>query len=261
MSKELLYHLNGNRNGLFKKWLDHFEGEPRIAWYPSAGEDFRDLMYLHPNYSKLNPAKKEEPKHPDVFLHTDYFPWTRSSFLDSRILYEDKKSQITVDEIEELPKVNLPFDEGIVDFPRKNLASDRVIFLKINVDSRVVGSFNAFVLYIFAENEAFCAKKILPYNGKMSHIIHIRYGGGLGGGGKASGIWLLNILKKVNCEIYISDGVRHRQSGDEEAYRLYPDLAGDESTENLEPIRTINGEAWSNHGDVTWYLVGENNIY
>jgi hypothetical protein len=31
MSKELLYNLNGNRTGEFKKFLDGIIGEPRIA--------------------------------------------------------------------------------------------------------------------------------------------------------------------------------------------------------------------------------------
>ena len=58
MSKELLYNLNGNRTGEFKKFLDGINGEPRIAWYPSAGEDFRALIYLDPSYSKINPATR-----------------------------------------------------------------------------------------------------------------------------------------------------------------------------------------------------------
>jgi hypothetical protein len=54
MSKELLYKINGNRTGEFKKFLDGINGEPRITWYPSAGEDFRALLYLDPSYSKID---------------------------------------------------------------------------------------------------------------------------------------------------------------------------------------------------------------
>ena len=50
MNRELLLNLNGNKTGQLKKFLDVFEGEPRIAWYPSAGEDFRPLLYLHPKF-------------------------------------------------------------------------------------------------------------------------------------------------------------------------------------------------------------------
>ncbi len=50
MSIDLLKHFNGNKVGEFKKLIDSFTEEPRIAWYPSAGQDFRALIYLNGNY-------------------------------------------------------------------------------------------------------------------------------------------------------------------------------------------------------------------
>ncbi|MDR1654359.1 MAG: hypothetical protein LBR96_00065, partial [Treponema sp.] len=66
MSKELLYNLNGNAKGKFKEYLDGFAEKPRIAWYPSAGEDFRALLYLSPNFSE-NLNKEKLPESPDLF--------------------------------------------------------------------------------------------------------------------------------------------------------------------------------------------------
>ena len=83
MNRELLINLNGNKTGQLKKLLDNFEGEPRIAWYPSAGEDFRPLLYLHPKFSNLNRGIRQEPQTPDLFIFTDYFPWKSSKFLTS----------------------------------------------------------------------------------------------------------------------------------------------------------------------------------
>ncbi len=60
MSKELLSNLNGNKSGHLKRFIDEFDGDPRIAWYPSAGTDFRALLYLHPSYSQLHPASQNE---------------------------------------------------------------------------------------------------------------------------------------------------------------------------------------------------------
>ncbi|MFM7758156.1 MAG: hypothetical protein ACKO6J_04405, partial [Crocinitomicaceae bacterium] len=77
---------NGNRRGLFKQFLASFSGNPRIAWYPSAGEDFRALMYLNDAFSLREPCKGIEPAAPDLFLYTDYFPWTFSQFLRTPIL-------------------------------------------------------------------------------------------------------------------------------------------------------------------------------
>jgi len=255
MSKKLLFSLNGNNNGAFRRWLDNFDGEPRIAWYPSAGEDFRDLLYLHPTYSKINPASKPEPQCPDIFLHTDYFPWRTSRFLDHSTIHKDSRTLISVKSIEELPLCELPLDEMIVDFPKGSHATGRVLFLEIEVHSTVLGTFTTPLIYAFVENAAFCADHILPQNSVFSHIVHVRYGGGLGGGGKSNGIWLLNILQQVQCEVFITDSHHSKRSGDERIYNLYPSLAGNEDESKLEPIRVIKSEGWSDHGNVSWNIV------
>ena len=257
MSKELLEALNGTNRGEFKRFLDSCKGNPRIAWYPSAGEDFRDLMYLNPLYSKITPPEFPEPKSPDIFLHTDYFPWDMSRFLDTPEIYDkDGRTKVTVKSIEQLPDCNLPRDRGIVDFPQRNAASGKVVFMNVEIDSHRLGIFTAPVIYVFAENEAFCAKRILKYNAKISHVIHIRYGGGLGGGGKASGVWLENILLDVSCECFITDGHGNLQPGDELAMKLYPKLKGSTSKKPaLRQIRKIDGRFWSEHGDVSWNLL------
>jgi len=258
MSKRMLYSLNGTNNGAFRRWLDNFKGEPRIAWYPSAGEDFRDLLYLHPKFSEIEPTFEPEPESPDIFLHTDYFPWPPPTFLDNRdnrTIHEDDHTKVSVISIEELPACNLPLDNEIVDFVYGGHATGRVLFLEVEIQSDTLGNFNAPVIYAFVENAAFCAKKILPNKGRLSHIIHVRFGGGLGGGGKSTGIWLLNILQEVGCEVFVSDGSYDKQTGDERIYRLYPDLSGNEDTTQLEQIRVIESRRWSGHGDVTWNLV------
>lgn len=255
MSRKLLLNLNGNKNGEFHKWLDEFKGEPRIAWYPSAGEDLRDLLYLHPEYARINQATRPDPQSPDIFLHTDYFPWTTSTFLDSRTVHLDDRTSVTLRTIEELPRCDLPLDKQIVDFPQGSHATGRVLFLRIDIDSDVLGKFSAPVLYAFVENAAFCAECILPHDAVFSHIVHVRYGGGCGGGGKSTGVWLLNVLRQLRCECFITDSHYARQSGDVRTYELYPALSGAEDTTQLEQIRTIQSVGWSGYGDVSWNIV------
>lgn len=255
MSKKLLLNLNGNKNGAFSRWLNAFKGEPRIAWYPSAGEDFRDLLYLNSNFSRINPALRPDPEPPDIFLHTDYFPWSASNFLDDRTLYVDNRTLITVKSIEELPRCDLALNEKIVDFPKGSQATGRVLFLNIKVVSTVLGDFSVPVVYAFVENSAFCATRILPHDATFSHIIHVRYGGGLGGGGKSTGVWLLNVLRQLRCECFITDGHHTRQSGDEQTYALYPELEGVEDTTQLKKIRIVKSDEWSGHGDVSWNIL------
>ena len=260
MSRELLLDLNGNNNGPFLRWLNAFDGEPRIAWYPSSGEDFRDLLYLNPRFSDYCPATGAEPRHPDIFLHTDYFPWSTSTLLDSKVIYDDARTKVElrdiVRDIEELPRCDLPIEPGIVDFPEGSHATGRVVFLDISVTSEKLGSFSAPVVYAFVENEAFCARKILAKNGKISHVMHVRYGGGCGGGGRSSGVWLLNVLQRIQCECFVTDSHYPQQSGDRRTYELYPDLSGNEDTEQFErKIRCVPGESWSCHGNVSWKIV------
>jgi hypothetical protein len=254
MSKKLLYHLNGEKTGAFRKWLDNFNGEPRIAWYPSAGEDFRDLLYLSPKYSEINPASQPEPLSPDIFLHTDYFPWGAPTFLDNQTIRLDDHTNISAKSIEELPRCDLPLDPRIVDFPKGSIATGRVLFLEVDVQSDVLGNFSCPVVYAFVENAAFCSEKIIPQQGRLSHVVHVRYSGA-GGGGTSTGIWLLNILSKVNCEVFVSDGKLTRASGDKRVYELYPTLAGKEDESQLKPIRTIRSVLWSDNGDVSWNIL------
>ena len=255
MSKQLLNTLNGYRSGRFHDWLTQFEGEPRIAWYPSAGTDFRDLLYLHPNYSARNPARVREPQPPDIFLHTDYYPWQSSRFLDSKTIYRDNRTKVYMKYIEELPRCDITLDERIVDFPNGSIATGRVIFLDIEITSSVLGNYSYPVVYAFVENAAFCAERMLPNNACISHIVHVRFGGGLGGGGKSTGVWLLNVLRKLRCEVFVTDSSYGRHSGDVRIYELYPELSGDEDQTQLEPIRTIDSNQWSEHGDVSWNLI------
>jgi hypothetical protein len=254
MSKELLYNINGNRTGEFKKFLDGINGEPRIAWYPSAGEDFRALLYLDPSYSKINPASELEPQSPDIFLFTDYYPWKYSTFLDHSIIYMDSRTMVIVDHIEELPKLNLPLHEELVHFKEGSQVTDKALFLKIRIVSEILGTISYPVIYAFAENESFYCNKIVPYKAHISHIIHIRYGGGCGGGGNASGVWLVNVLNNLNCELFVTDGHYYWQTGDEFALTLCPSITR-ESNVQLTPIRVLKSESWSGHGDVSWNLV------
>lgn len=256
MSRKLLLHLNGDNSGAFRKWIDQFNGEPRIAWYPSAGMDFRDLLYLNPRFSERHPANGEEPQHPDIFIHTDYM-WSPDGFRDTKEIYSDRRTSVVLSNIEELPRCDLPIDKEIVYFQRSD-AAGRVFFLKINVTSQILGSFFSIpVIYACVVNEPFCAKILLDksFDSKISHVIHVRYGGGCGGGGKSTGTWLLNVLKKLKCECFVSDGHYGRPGGDKPVYKLYPELFEKEDTGQLEQIRVIPSKAWSNHGDVSWSIV------
>ncbi|HOX75965.1 MAG TPA: class I SAM-dependent methyltransferase [Bacteroidales bacterium] len=257
MSLQLLKSLNGGKTGRLWTFIKEYEGskEPRICWYPSAGTDFRALMYLHPRYAELNPGSEPDPAPPDIFLFTDYFPWQYSDFLDNNIIYYDDRTSVKVDHIEELPRLHTTLHPELLHFPEGSQATNRAVFLNVRVNSNRLGSMSYPVIYAFAENESFCAEKMIPENAVISHIIHIRYGGGCGGGGTASGIWILNVLTRLKCELFVSDGHFYMQRGDEFAMQTYLSLTKNGSEPEFRELRKIPGLAWSGHGDVTWNLV------
>ena len=256
MTRRLLTDLNGNCTGKLKSFLDTFKGEPRIAWYPSAGEDFRALVYLHPGFAQFHPSTAPELQSPDLFLYTDYsyYPRQNSTIFENGIIYSDDRTRVFIESVEELPKLNLPLHDSIVNSPNGGSATDRAFFLRIKIESNRFGSITYPVLYAFAENETFFCKKLIPNKARISHIIQVRYGGGCGGGGKASGAWLLNVLNKLNCEVFITDGHHNWQSGDRAALRLCPDIPK-ENHSQLTPIRLVPSDSWSGHGNVSWNLV------
>lgn len=257
MSLKLLKNLNGNSKGELYRFIKRFDDEkkePRIAWYPSAGDDFRPLLYLSTRYINSYPAQGFEPLPPELFLFTDYFPWESGKFLDTQRIYSDLITGITVKSIEELPKLNLPISEKLVHFPKGSIATNRVVFMTIEVYSDKLGMFTMPVLYCFAENTAFCCELLLKSKAHISHVVHVRYGGGMFGGGNASGAWILRALKLLGAEVFITDSHHLWQGGDSIALEICGILATQQEPK-FSTIRKLDGKKWSEHGDVSWNLI------
>lgn len=257
MSLKFLEEINGGKSGQFREWLTGRTEDPRICWYPSAGQDFRDLLYLSSAYSSEYPGERPDPEPPELFLHTDYFPWTGSSFLDTRTIHLDSSTKVTVESIEQLPRCELPLDEQIVDFPRGSIATGRVIFMWVLVESHQLGERRVPVVYAFVENAAFCSRIMLPGEARISHLVHVRYGGGCGGGGQTTGAWMLSVLDRLGVECLVTDGHLHDGRGEPRVRELFPELSGEFDRDRLLNIRTVDSAAWSNHGDVNWYKVAK----
>ncbi len=255
MSKQLLYNLTRGYRGSLHKYLDGLEEEPRIAYYASACQDYRPLLYLSEDYAALYPSAIPEPLPPNIFLFTDYFPWHDPGFHEGQILFKDERMEISVLSLEELPRQELPLHQEIVAFPEIRNQTGRSFFMRIRVTSHRLKERICPLIYVVAENEAFCAEVILPSEGKMSHIIHVRYGGGCGGGGMATGVWMLNILDRLGCTTFITDGQYEIQQGDLFAMTCYHELSGPCRTPPGKTIRVTESKYWSGHGDVQWNLL------
>ena len=257
MSIEFLRHLNGDANGTLLELIEEYEmqgRQPRIAWYPSAGSDFRGLLYLNKNYATRYPGFIADPEPPDLFLMTDYLGGIDPDW-ESTTIYRDKQTWISQEWPQEvLPSVDPAYNSSIVRFEG---GSGRVTFDYLWVTSAKAGiSTGVPVIYVQAVNETFCAKHMLPYKAKISHVIHIRYGGGLGGGGLAAGGWIPGVLERLGAESYITDSRDYIQEGDKAALLQYPSLKPPKGKlPRLLQYRVQDRKYWSDYGDISWCLV------
>ncbi|MFM9081386.1 MAG: hypothetical protein ACKOTE_14865 [Opitutaceae bacterium] len=253
-ARNLLSALAGRRPNALRRWLDAHPGEPRVAWYPSAGADLRDLLYLNAGFRAQRPARGEEPAAPDLFLHTDYCVAGADDFLDHRLVHLDDRTRITVTVIEELPRLRVPFHGEIVAFGRDRV-TDRVVFLELEVVSHRLGVFRVPVVYAFVENAAFCARLLLPFAARISHVVQVCYGHGLGGG-RAGPEWVRRQLGRLGAEVFVSDPHDDVDGLHEEVYRLFPELqAPPVETAGWEVIRELPHASWQGYGAVRWRRV------
>lgn len=63
----------------------------RSAGIPQRA-DFRDLLYLSSPYAAYHLPTEPDPVFPDLYLHTDYFPWGTADFLNRQVLHWNHQS-------------------------------------------------------------------------------------------------------------------------------------------------------------------------
>ena len=240
------------------KFLEQFKGKPgglfetfkklhndlRLAWYPSAGFDYRPIILLN------HKENDSEPAAPELFVYTDFQP--PLEIAGNEILYQDRKTTIRVLEREELQRLSLPLWRQFISLS-PNALFNRVFFLRLSLESTQYGAMEACLLYVGAINEVFCLRYLLP-DTVVSHIIHVRYGSSFGGA-RTTGSWILNILKKLNTTYFISSMSLTFNGFDIGLIIENQMLAREPVLPRLVSIRTTPGISWSCHGDVHWNLV------
>ncbi len=166
-----------------------------IAWYPSAGLDFRDLLELS------NPIYKELP---DLFIHTDYKPyWSLENpvfetFKIGKVNNQfDNNFDYFIDDVFELELtelINYSVDTNYVDFPNDapRLPKIFLLYVSVNHDGYTISKP---VLYFVFENINFLEEILLKQRIKISHFVKVREGCGFGGNRKSISIVYAFIAK------------------------------------------------------------------
>ena len=253
-NRAFLTTLAGPRGNALHQWLARNPGEPRLAWYPSAGADFRDLLYLHRDFREHWPGGQGEPAAPDLFLHTDYCVLGVHDFLDRPLVHEDHGCRITVEAIQELPPPGVPFHGELVAFG-PNAATGRMVFVELEVWSDRLGQFRVPVVYAFVENAAFCARCLLWGGARVSHVVQVRYGHGLGGG-RTGPEWVRRQLPRLGAEVFVTDEAEGNDGANEKVYARFPALIADPVESGAWPVlRQLPQSSWDGYGAVRWRRV------
>jgi hypothetical protein len=170
---------------------------PNIAWYPSAGTDFRDLIEV--NRTKIDP---------DIFFHTDYSSnWVK---LKCGLLFNDERTKVFIDRITELKfrkKVNYFINQDYVDFPEDANPTLKIYLLDLIVES-AFGVIRKPVIYFFMENINFLDEVLLKNKISLSHFIKVREGCGMGGNKKSISI-AYAFLSELKVKHILVDNEEH----------------------------------------------------
>lgn len=247
-----------------------------ICWYPSAGDDFKPLIFLNQNgYRNFDIPEDNGQEFPDMFIMTDVLypmffsdernPISQLNNSDSwrRIteLYRDFKTTVSVVKSRKLRRLDLELDTEMLSYEYSNEENYGNVFcFTVKVETRLYWPYDLkqwymTVVYVIAENRAFARDFLMKNNIKVDYVPVIRYGEAMGGGSAISPNWIRSILGAIKCKYYICNAHYAR----EEKNMVYFEDYDIPATE-LKEIKRISGNHWSEYGDVVWNRVCKINM-
>lgn len=231
-----------------KAYLEKFNS---ICWYPSAGKDFREMMYLSAQYAKLRGWN--EDIFPDCFVLTDICGFMYEGMLSNilighTVVFDDLRgTKIEAFNGHELDNLNIPFKRRVFSDSDENYG--RVICADIKITSSVLGEINTKLVYVIMENTSFAIDYLLKEGIKIDYLVQVRYGMGV-----STGMYVKYLLKDFGTRYFISDW--NFPANEDYAYNEYIDLLKDKTeTTLLDTSIQVQSYQWSNSGDVRWYKV------
>ena len=239
-----------------------------ICWYPSAGEDFKPLLFISDWYYKKNNVPMDEDQVlPDLFIFTDYagfhsrdnelrdygdaYEQIQNSFCKPgscfiHVSYKNSSTDITVKSFEKLRDLHLPFDTSLASC-EKGPDYNSAFLMKVEVRSRInetVNTYETSIMYVAALNEIFAERVLVPNRIKTEYLIIIRYGTGFGGGNGKGFAWILSDYKELGIKYLVTSHCVHGEFSETESNKPYPQLTD---------IYGIDGKQWTKDVSVVWY--------
>ena len=246
--------------------LEAIRAYKHICWYPSAGKDFRPLLFISEWYYRKNNVPTDDGQEfPDLFIFTDLcgmfdsfgdtdclgdaYYQIRNGFCepDSRLIsiaYKNSSTEIVVKHFERLSDLNLPFDHEYA-FCEKASDYNSSLLMNVEVRSRindVVNVYETSILYVAALNEFFAEEFLIPNKIRTEYQVIVAYGGF--GGGHYPPDWILQKYKEFGTRYLI---------GMDYGWKHLSETHPDKPAPDCEDIYAVDGDQWSKGSPVIWY--------
>lgn len=259
-----------------KSLKEIIQNHNNICWYPSAGADFRVLMFLSEQYCKWKNVDIEKNILPDLFILTDCNPQD-ISFVDRRGVSNvgklngdnakelktlfgsfDGETTISVKEIELLEDLVIQFDKTLCNIGLSDNYG-KSYYMRVHINSEQLGEWDTDVVYLLTENTGFALKYLIPMGITIDYLVRVRYGDFFGGS-RLYGEWLLKLLKPLNVKYFLSNEINETSFSyvPEQLNSSYSNLRevwGSVEVIPLSEVFCVAGRTWSDQGDIHWYRV------
>lgn len=194
--------------------------QPRILWYPSAGNDYRDILELTPERA----SKHNINILPEVFIHTDYTTNENFVSLNCGIIHKDSRTLVKLSDKTELTiskewrdKIEYEVCRDFASFSKETHSEPTIFLLDMVIESRQLGTVTMPVLYFKFENINFFREVVLKQKLNVTHFVKVREGCGFGGN-KKSITFAYAFLGLMQTRYLLVDNEVHFHEGEFEHY-------------------------------------------
>lgn len=204
MILKLLRGVNKDSQARLDTLINDLGNNPNILWYPSSGNDFRDILEFTNERARLH--KMQEL--PNLHIHTDYYT-ARLNL--NEIVYTDTRTIVQIENKFELQlKNNIQYhiNPEYVDFPNDAPDKPTIYLLDITVNSNTLGEIKKPVLYFLFENINFLDEIILKNKISISHLVKVREGCGFGGNRKSISL-VYAFISNLKTKYLLVDSEEH----------------------------------------------------
>jgi hypothetical protein len=186
-------------HSLWDDFIQRFSATPgHVCYYPSAGSDFRPLVYQqvdalnalaeHDDLSRNKDAPPSiSPNYvtPNLWLFSDYCGVYVPKWMQAGVQRDDGRTRIRTLAMTELypiaRMVNFRLNSQYVHFPGSEVTG-RAFYLRLEIESNLMPPFQADVIYCCYENVNLIHQLLLRHQLRVSHLVWVCDGSGFGGG-------------------------------------------------------------------------------